>query len=766
MKLLITMMAAALVCAPAGAADVSQQAEVSVQQVHLKTVNGNNAHKFAEYETRPNGVIFERYGLDVDGDNYVLSCEARKVSLEDQSYKCAGGQPGKFGYKFGWDQTPHVFSNQARTPYTEIGPGVLDLPDQMQLDIQNNLSIYQSSKAANSGSFRQWLSNRPLQTSKTRDDKATLDLRYRPLDPLTLNVGVMRLTKKGTRPLGASFGFGQPIELLEPIDYVTHEVTVGAEFVKPQYQLGGSYMMSSFENKKDTLTWDSFKRLDDRYTNSSGYSTSDQGGKGRMARAPSNIAHTFSLNGAVELPLETRFSGEASYAMWLARNEMLPYTINSAMNQNAGNLAFNPDANANLQGAGNAIYVPPFDASDPANRPGTDVDSRIDVYMMDWKLVNRAIHDLKLMLEWRTLAEVNKSQQFYLPGHAVFDQRWTDAEAFDTKRESFQRDRLTFKADYEVSHPVSVAFDYSVERERVTREVSDRYEHSGTVSSVIRPSHNQLLNVSYTLALRRGRDFNRETYVNDAGTTYIETPGLRRFDAADRNRNKGRVQYQYAGDTGLLASFSAYGYYDKYRPGKGDLTGGSATRTNSVYGLLDERSLALATDFTVPVGEAWELGAYYEWEMRRAMMKSNRANSANMTQLAINEWMVRLKELSNVGGLSANWKKDAWDAGVGYELLASVFKEDLVLQGGGANVNTFQGLPSTLRMRHSFKLNGGYKLTKNLKVTGRYAFEKYDVRDFQNEDIPVQAIENSIYVGASLRPYRAHIASLGLDYRF
>lgn len=765
MKLLITLMAAALVSSPV-AAEVAQQAEVSVQQVHLDTKDGNKSHKFTEYKTMPNGVVIERYSLDADWENYVLSCEARKVGYDDQDYKCSGGKPGLFTYKFGWDQTPHVYTNQARTPYYENGRGNYELPDQIQLDIQNNLNVFVASRAVNNYSFQQFLKQSPFLTSKTRDDKATLDLRYRPMDPLTVNLGVMRFTKQGNRPMGASFGFGQPVELLEPIDYETYEMNVGAEFVKPEYQFGGAYQMSKFENKTDTLIWDSFKRLTDQYNNANGYSTGDQSGKGRMALNPSNMAHTFSLNGGVDLPAHTRFSGEVSYAMWLAKNEMLPYTINSAMTPAVAGTV------PNLTGPGNAGYVPPFDASSMANRPGTDVDSRIDVYMMNWKLVNKAIHDLKLMIEWKTLAEVNKSQQFLLPGHAVFDQRWA-TEELDTKRESFHRDRLTFKADYELSHPVSVAFDYSVERERRTREVETQYEHLGTIGTTIRPDQKNLINVSYTLALRRGRDYNEMHNVTESTggvgqlpMYYFETPGLRRFDTADRNRNKGRVQWQYTADNGFMSAFSAYGYYDKYRPGKGGLDGGLATRANTMYGILEDRNIAVATDLTIPLGEAWEILAFYEWEMQRRMLKSNYANSSTITQLAINEWQVRVKELSNVGSLSANWKKDAWNAGIGYDVVASVLKEDLVHRGAGANVRNWHSLPNTNRTTQTFRLNGGYKLTKNLKINGRYMYEKFDVRDFANEDIPLQAWDNAIYVGASVKPYRAHVASLGLDYRF
>ncbi|OGR87034.1 MAG: hypothetical protein A3J74_03100 [Elusimicrobia bacterium RIFCSPHIGHO2_02_FULL_57_9] len=741
MKLLLAIFATALAARPSWAAEVKQEAEASVEHIYLDTKGGHASQKFREYGARTNGVVFERYSLDIDWENYMLSCEARDVSLEDQNYRCDGGQPGKMTWSGGWDQTPHVYSNDTRSPFREVARGYLALPQIVRRDIQDDADRtlwYSTSTSARS--WNNFLKTHAfLQPAKIRDDKATVNLRFRPADPLTFTVSGLRFIKQGTRPLGAALGFSNAQEILEPIDYQTHEMSAEVEYARPRYQANLHYNFSDFQNLTPTLTWDSPRRYTDQAYNASGYSNGTNSSQGRMALNPSNQTHNLTLAGGAELPWNTRFSGDASYGLILARSPMQPYTINTAIN------AAIPVG----------TYGPGFDATDPANLPGRYIDGRINVYSLFARLVNQEIRNLKTSLEWKTWAEVNKSQQFAFPGHVVFDQNWLRADDA-THRHTQQSDRLTAKADYDISDPLSVGLNYTIERVRREREVSDQYENSGTAATVWRPNRKTMLNLTYTRALRRGRDFHVELA--------HDTAGMRRIDVSDRDRNEGRVQGQYTSDGGIVASLSTRMVHDKHKPGKGSLDNGVATRYSEMYGIIENRSIIAGSELMVPFSENWDVDAFYSYENGRMIFRGNATSGGN--QLQINSYTLRQFEHSNVAGLSANWRKDRWEASTGYDVVASVLKLDPIAVNALGAAKTAQSLPSTQRFLQTIKVSSGYKITQNLKLIGRYLFEKFDVADYALGDVPLRGDDLYTYLGASLRPYRAHIASLGVDYRF
>mgnify|MGYP001614457196 CR=1 FL=1 len=97
--------------------------------------------------------------------------------------------------------------------------------------------------------------------------------------------------------------------------------------------------------------------------------------------------------------------------------------------------------------------------------PAEYIEGRLDVYAMFLRLVNQEIRNLKTTVEWKTWAEVNNNRQYNFPGHVVFDQNWLAGDD-STKRHTQQTDRLTAKADYEISDPLSAGMNYTFERTR------------------------------------------------------------------------------------------------------------------------------------------------------------------------------------------------------------------------------------------------------------------------------------------------------------
>jgi Putative outer membrane beta-barrel porin, MtrB/PioB len=120
----------------------------------------------------------------------------------------------------------------------------------------------------------------------------------------------------GRRPLGTTFYFTNSVEVQQPIDALTHEITGSIEYAQKSWSLRLAYLGSIYENDVNTLLWDNPFRLDDAAFGPS---------RGRFALAPDNQAHTLSLNGAVHLPWRSRLTGTLSYGWMLQNHDFLPY---------------------------------------------------------------------------------------------------------------------------------------------------------------------------------------------------------------------------------------------------------------------------------------------------------------------------------------------------------------------------------------------------------------------------------------------------------
>lgn len=769
-------LAAGLLAGPASAAEIRQQAELNVNQNFVTTPNGARSHKFEEYRTRPNGVTFDFYGIDVDYEGgYQFSCEAKNVTQLDQSFACAGGRPGALTYEVSWDQTPHVLSNQARTPYVLNPNGSLTLPDGMQNYFQTNAfpdapgvanNTFYAGGATGLPSF---LANTPILRSAMRIDTANIDLKYRLNPDMVFTVGADRRHKTGSRPFGATLGFSNDIEVLKPLDHVTNEARLGFEYARPTHQAAFRYALSDFHNNFRDLIWDNPKRLTDRYASSSGYSAGDQSARGRLQAEPNNLAHSLGLSGGFDLPWRTHVSAEFGYTNFHALNPMQPFTINSAIT---------PASNALLAGTVNDA---PFDASNPNNLPDPNVDSKIQAYNQLYRVTTRALPRTKATVEYRSYQQDNESTIYDFPGYVRMDQVW-EGEELANKRESFRDERAGVDLDFELARTVNLGLGYGQLMKKQVREVSKTREHQFTASTQYRPSHRWFFNLSYFLGLRRMHGYDLQNHFGEqvtagvvtANHVFIEPPGLRRFDLADRNRNRARFQTQWSGDGGGAVGFNALVNYDSYRPGKGDLQGlsdytnGTVPGIGQQYGLLSDRSTTLGIDATVPVGEAWEIETYYDWEYSRRVTRSNASAAGNVTQLHDDDFTYRMGETQSIGGVTLSWTPRAGlKTSVGYDLMASVLHQDPVALGGSTRVQNARSLSPTKRMLQVLRVSQGVQLAKNLRLTGRYAYEKFDVQDYALGDVPLtDPAASAIYLGASLRGYYAHLASVGVDYRF
>lgn len=748
-------------------AEVSHEIDMKVQNRSQKTFLGARSAIPEEYGEIPNGFILERYLVEFDKESYLFDFEATNVGLNNQSLKSEGGKPGSMMWKAGYDMMPHLFSNEARSPYTHVGEGTMALHGAWR-----NAGLTSHNNSFNAG-VSTALANAPYVPLGFDVETANLDLKFHPAKDFTLELGSMRQTKRGTKAQPASFGFSNAIELAAPIDWTASEAYLDMQLAKKEYQLAFNYRLSDFNNKIQNLFWNNPKRLTDQYINSSHYSAGDGTSIGQLSNAPDNRAHAFKLEGGVALPVNSRFSFEGGYQRWTANNDMMTYTGNSQMT----------GANATAAAAGLT-----FEAFNPENRPSSTVDGRIDVYTYMFKLTSRPLTWLKSTLSHDAYIMENKSTQYDLPGWAVFDNVW-HSENVTTPREQFREDKTSLKVDYDVTSWLSGNVGVSHKYEKKTREIPKGKTDEAAAGFQLRPVKNVFVNLSGLFSARRGNGMDLEHYpttVVNGRTYFTESPGLRRIDVADRNRTEARTQVQWTPGEASVG-LSARVREDKYRLGKGDPTGGDEFVYPEHMGMTSDINKSVGVDFAAPVVGNVEVDGYYTFDMNRRYLKSSQTAPAGTSGYALpgagasttyvmtndprSRWETRVLDRSHIAGFSVTVRPLAkLKTVLGYDISSTIQNLDTMYAGSLASTATdpYNSFPSSKRMLQTARARGEYKLTENLTVAANYQFEKFDATDFAYGNVPLRDASNaSIFLGVNpIRNYVAHTIGTGVNYKF
>ncbi|MBI5201752.1 MAG: MtrB/PioB family outer membrane beta-barrel protein [Elusimicrobia bacterium] len=748
---------AALLVPPAcGAAEIKQELKTSVRQEFLSSPNGGKPFKFEEYQTRPNGFVLDEYSIDLRDPGYILDCSAKKTNLEDQSYRCTGGRPGFFQYTASWNQIPHLLSNQAKTGYTKGDGGVLTLP--VTLRAATTVAPLATDTAKLMREFQSSL--RDVQLGM-REDIAAMEFRGRLSPAFTVTVGADRKHKFGNRPIGGSFGNtgGSNVqELPEPIDYVSNDANLGLDYAGQSGQLGLRYAYRGFQNGIQALTWDNPQSNVDSYS-----ATNKQAAVGRMPLAPENEAHTVSLSGGYSLPWAgARVSANAGYSHWKADNPMYAMTTNTALRP--GNAA------------GTAV---PCDLSNPASCAyPSHILQEMDIYTQEFRLSARPTHKLRGSIAYRSYILENASGEKSFNGWVAYDGGSFKNETVSPELDQFRKDSLEAKADYDLFESFSVGGAAGVEYEKRTREVDKGKDYHVEVGSTYKPTQSLFVNLSYLLGLRRMNGFDYQTYRKFATQTAAaaprdvfanEIPGMRRFDVADRNRNRARLQVQYTAPNDATLGVSILANRDDYRAGKDALSGNYPGFTNTQYGLIQNHTYTAGLDASTPLGDSFNLESYYEADFSRQLIRANPGTG----QFPSDDIVDRLNEFSHIGGIALEWlPAKLVTTTIGYDLVFSQLHVDPVFNGGGGTVVNAQSWPTTKRMLQRVKTSAGYKVRENVELTANYAFEKFDVTDFALDNVPTlvqptnSPTNNMTFLGASLRGYYAHSLAMGVRYKF
>ncbi|HKW31645.1 MAG TPA: MtrB/PioB family outer membrane beta-barrel protein [Candidatus Acidoferrum sp.] len=711
--------------------------------------------KFAEYRDMRDGFYVRRFDLHYDnilGSKEYVSLQSQRTLYRDQGYLGSFGQFGKFRIQFRYDETPHTYTNTARTLFTQTSSGVWSFPaairSQLQASTPTNLPSLLAGTGANVGQGT--VTNFNFITPSIIRKAGTATFSFNPTAAWNLSGFFWREHQTGLRPIGlimnsspsasATSGFG--VELPEPINYFNNLLRIGAEYGKQSWAVQAAYVGSFFQNHTGELVWDNpFLLTGETITTPL---------IGRMDLYPDNEAHYLSFAGATDVTKYLRFMASITPG-WLRQNDsFIPYSTNTAINT-----------------CGNGTQA----CTSLAALPAASLHGDKQTLAMNYTLVTTAWKNVQLKAGYRQYDYNNNTPVHTFtpvegdvnnPGSAENTPFGFNRKNVEVSGEWFFAKKSSFKAGYEGEI-----------MDRSHRDAAHSLENSFFTSVDWVPIRDLLFRVSY-----RYSDRNPDRYQDDASSDPVTGAEIactdtttvsftadqrchRRFDEASRLRHRGDGLIEYSPTDKVTLSAFGGSLQDNYnRPGGTNspmalnfLTGSAATvGPYYLYGLLKDISYSYGFDADYALAPQVTIFAEFSHEnYHKRMITRNRTPvSAPTTILTCggcdtpnNDWESVANEPVYIytAGADMYFGKKVYFTTY-YSLSAgrgNVFSRPLgdPTITSGANQFTLLGTnaavpyPETVNRNHEVVVVFKYKLTEKLMPKLEYHYQQWDYKDYQ-----------------------------------
>ncbi len=653
---------------------------------------------------------------------------------KDQEYSLGASGLGLWEGRFEWNQIPHTFSTNARFLATEGPRGTWNLPTP-----RPSLNLHNAAPEPDEVASR-W-------------DQAKLYFKLTPTPDIDLIAEYTRTRKTGERPLGMAFGSpgGNFYEILEPLDQTVHDLRLRAVIARERWQLQISYGLSAFRNDLDSVI---------AANPCSGLSASPaaqppafgcagDGGagiptQGRIALAPDNTAHTFSIAGGAALPWwNTRVAGNFTYSLRFQNQDFLPHTINTAV------------------------------ASPELVLPKQSLDGVVGVTTFNANITSRPLPPLTVTLKYRLFDFNDMTDEFVIPATVVNDRTLTD-ESTHVHRFPYTRHNLDGDARWRFGPMVAASVGGGWERwdRSDKREVQRSDEYFAKAALDVTPWDWLLARLTYRPSFRRIGNY--DTFAHLAHTVVEEdlasaaaqsqSPLLRKLDESDRDRQQVDLMLQVTPIETVTLSFTGSYRNDNYY--------------NSALGLQDANSWTAGVDATWTPSERVAITGGYNYEsiLQKQRSRSRPVDGSTTLDFPDFDWIsVNADKIHSLNfGLRAVLIPGTLDLllGARYEYALGEINTrnpGAVTSGSTSQQQTAQAKRMPATTDSMLRLDAGvrYHFLKGWYATLAYAFEVFNKSDWRTDELnPFVPGVSSLWLGNDIKDYTAHIVALTLGYRF
>ncbi len=492
---------------------------------------------------------------------------------------------------------------------------------------------------------------------------------------LSYDISYQHVTKKGKRSTG--LGYGTSTILAVPVDYESDTAGFGVNYNAQRWQVAADYQISAFNNKNDFVRWDNPFYDPSIVPNFP---------EGQAALEPDNSMQQLSASGSYKISDSVSLAALLSYGEMRQNQDYLPSSINSGL-------------------------ATPL--------PRNSLDGKINTFDTNLNLHAGITQKLDLQFQFNHHEQDNATEQ------ATYEYIKADTEAGSARTNtpySFRQSQLEGEIDFRFSkqHKLLAGTDYEI-YDRTYQEVEKTKEYR------LWGLYNALIN-KWDLKLRLD-------YADRKGNEYTPLEGttqdilMRKYNMADRVRNKAGLSLQYSPLHSLDLGFNASLSKDDYK--------------NSSVGLQESNESSLSLDLRYLISEPLTLRALYA------------LTNIDSTQAGV-DWQADNDDRTDVFDLGLLYKlmADKLDVGFDYTFAKS----------SGKIAVASSDFPELTTERHTFKIYGDYSLSKRSVLNAGYLFEKYDEKNWAIDDLTVNSLNNVLTLGEESPSY--DIGYFTVSYRY
>lgn len=619
----------------------------------------------------------------LNGDGVYFDLYARNLGLDSRQLEMRGGRQGRYEIHLSLNEIPRFLGNGTATPYTGAGTETLALPANWQA----------ATTTGGMTALASALSPVPLSTSrKTLDTGVTVRL----ASNWSYEVDIERSSKEGTRPFGSGVFTIHSSHLPAPVDYTTDRISMSLAYTGKSGQLRAGIEGSWFENGASSLTWEN------PFTPIPGTETL------RAALEPDNDFYQFSLNGAWAPSPRIRLSGRAAVGRMKQDDLFQPYSSNPEFSE-----------------------LP---------LPRRSLGGKIDTATLNLagKLNARLARKLDLV------ARVKLNERDNRTAVDLFTPVITDLVTRpETPNRPYSFDRLEYSLEmrYRVSSAVRLRAGASQrEIDRTLQSVEETDETTLWGEASFSPWSSAQFRVRLEKA---DRDISPYETIIDPGL--VEQALMRKFNLADRDRDRVLVELELAPTDRLSISLSYYRANDDY--------------DKSILGLHSSVDRNYSIDAAYAVSRKMSLYAFFS----RDEIDADLSGAKSPVALPWNS--ITRDRFNTLGAGLTSRINDKLDLSLDYVLSES--DGDITTRSGGTDSDSGEApFPTLTTDLRNLRLLLDYRVSDhwNWKLLAEH--EKYDSADWSIDGLGVDGISKILTMGGTSPDYNVTVLRLLASYRF
>ena len=702
------------------------------------TSTSGDAARYERYRDLRSG-SWSRLLFDKSSDRYLFGASAQNIGYRDQSF-LAEYRGGRGSFTGLFQSIPLNYGYNTSTPWVEHSPGILTLDPAARALVQAGaaVGIPQTAAQLATPSIYRGLAN-PFTLESLRQT-GTFGASYALTKDVAIDGSVNSYKREGHQPWGASFAFNVANEVPLAVNSRTNEARAGLEWTRPKGMFRVAYWGSFYDNRVKQLVWDNaYRATDTNPIDASGYSNGNGPAQGRMSVPPSNTLNAITGIAMYKIRPRTVVNGAATFTQMSQNDALIPWTINPVINTPAvfaqyPNLAALPRSTAEAKVHGvNAV----INLSSHENRHvGFEAHYRYNDHVNTTPLF-----DATQYVRFDAVPEVTggPTQQFNITENYADLSATVNAVRYTALRVGYTRD----------------AFD------RTGRSFSNMTDNTVYTSADVIGNQWVSVRALYAFTARKGSGFSEDA-IEEGGAQ----PGLRFYDEADRDRNRGTLLFTVNPTDIMDVTFSLVAGNDRYHgPGH-------------EFGLLDNNNQSYNAGINIYPADVIAFGANYGREHFASNQKSRNANPPPDPTFTdpTRDWTLKNTENENNVNVYLDLPKLArkTNARLTWDFANS---DNGFLFGGPripalAAIGQFIPLPNVTTNWNRIAADVQHFFVPKIGVGVDYWYERFDTVDFNTIDLPNQPgtprIDwlGEINTGYGNRPYRGHTAFVRLLYLF